>query len=168
MNRKEMKEWVKQAIEKGYDRSDVEDLLTSHIEAGKMGVEHKSEILDIFDDEVAEVERLKIGFFERRRLKKGLKKVKEMVTKSSEAIKELTSQTKALNKKEKKQLADLKEEMIVAIVGDPLKEKEGLNNVFEVTGEDGKELTKEVLQTYEIEEIEELLLELVETLEKEI
>lgn len=169
MNKKEIKKFVQDTLVKGYDRSDVEDLLNSWIEEGKVSKEDALLLIDAYDEEFAEVEKTKLGFFEKRRLKKALKKVREMVTTVSAQIQELTQQTKALNKKEKKKLEELKEQMIVAIIGNLDKGEEGLINVFDVTDEKtGEPITRKALEGYEINEIEELLTELLDALDKEI
>jgi len=168
MNKKEMKQWVKEAIEKGYDRSDINELLSEQNEQGKMDKPTWEALLELYDEEKAEVERLQIGFFGRMRLRRGLKKVRKLIEAGTEEIKKISANTKALKKDELKQLAELKEKMIVAIVGNKEKGEEGLNNIFDVRDEQGKEITRRMLESYTIEEIEELLTELVEALEREI
>lgn len=169
MNKKQIKEWVEDSIKKGYDREDIVDLLKSYEEKGEVTKEVSIKILEEYDDKFAEVEKTKISFFERRKLKKGIKKVRSIVEKGAEEIQKLTKHTKALNKKEKKKLDDLKEQMIEAIVGNVEKNKTGLNNIFDIDDEKtGKPIDRPTLESYTLEEIEELLTDLLDALEKEI
>lgn len=168
MKRKEIKKWVDEAIEKGYDKSDVNDLLASQHEEGKLSKEDWDKTVNMYEDRFVAVEKTKLSFFERIKLKKSLKRVKMLVEASAEEIMNLTKHTKALNKKEAKKLEELKEHMIVAIVGDKKKAKDGLNTVFDVADENGKEITREMLETYPVNDVEELVFELIEALEREI
>lgn len=164
MNKKDIKKWVKNAVEKGFDRTDVEDLLKSD------GHEQEriDEILAVYDEQFADSEKLKLSFFQRRKLRKLLKMTKKKANESAEIIGELTSRLRTLNKKEKKQLNELKEQMVIAIIGNKKKAQDGLAEIFEVTDEDGSEITKEKLMEADVKEVEELLTELIEQLEKEI
>ena len=53
MNRKEIKSWVKDAIKKGYDRSDVSDLMEGQVEAGKLTMEQSIEVMNVYDEQTA-------------------------------------------------------------------------------------------------------------------
>jgi len=164
MNKKEIKEWVKEVIAKGLDRTDVVDILDD----GKRSKQEQIELLQAYDDETAETEKLKLGFFQRRKLRKLIRITRERATENAKIVEELTKNLKALNKEERKQLAELKEQMIVAILGNKEKQMEGLADVFEVTDEDGEQITREKLEEADVEEVKELLEELLEQLEKEI
>ena len=169
MNRKEMKDWVKDVIKKKYDMTDVDDLLKSKFENKEITKKEWDKMLEIYGDESMSVESLKLSFLEKWKLRKGLKKVKKIVEMASKEIKRLTEQTKDLSRKERNSLKELKTKMIDAIVGNKKKEQEGLNNVFDVMDEKtNKEVNREILEDYTMEEIEDLLMVLVETLEKEV
>lgn len=169
MNRKETKKWVDDTLKKGYDLSDVNDLLKVKIEKGKITPEEKEKILIEFNKRFEEVDKTKLGFLERRRVKKNLSNLRKIIEAGSKEIERLTSEIKTLNKKEDKELNQLKEQMIEAITGDIEKNKAGLLNIFDIEDEKtGKPITKEILETYEIQEIEELLSDLLDALEKEI
>lgn len=164
MKDKEIKEYIKNKISKGLDRTDIVDVLSD----SKMTKEERIKALEFYDEEVSEKEKLKLGFFQRRKLRKLIKTTRERAKKDAEIINELTKSLKALNKEERLKLEELKEQMITAILGDKEKQLEGLADVFDVTDEDGSEITKEKLREADVEEVETLLEELLESLEKEI
>lgn len=139
----DIKEWVKLAIEKGYDRYDLEDLLN---DKEKYTNEQVKKILDEYDSQIEMKEGLKLGFFEKRRLKKLLKRAKEKANATIQIMEYVKNDMRKLTKKQKEELKELKEKMILSIIGDTEKEIIGLNTVFEITGKGGKEITRKDLE----------------------
>lgn len=167
MNRKvkkELKSWLDEAHKRNLDRDDILNLLKNK------GTSQKQidDILEFYDDEYAERERLKLSFFERRRVKKLLKMTKKAAKQNSSIVAELTEKIKTLDKKERKKLDELKRQMIVAILGNEEKGQMGLADIFDITDEDGSEINEKKLLEAKVEDVEELLLRLIDDLEKEI
>jgi hypothetical protein len=165
MTKNEQKKWVQDALKKKLDIEDAIELLKAQ------GYEEKErdKVLKILEIEKEEVDKMEIGFFQKRKLKKLLKKVREKKEETEKVMKELNSNLKKLSKKEDKKLKDMKKQMIIAIVGNPLKDIIGLNTVFEIVDDEtGEDITKEELELSTIEEIDELLTDLLDKLDKEI
>ena len=158
-----MKKWIKEMIEKGFDYGDVKDL----IEDKDFTEEEKKEALELFEEETAEKEKLKMGFFQRRRLRKMIKRVRKKADENAKVVEELTKNIKALNKEEKMKLEELKEQMIEAIMGNKENKQEGLADIFEITDE-GKPIKRETLEEADVKEVQELLMELLDEFSKEV
>lgn len=164
MNKEDIKKVVMDCIKNGLDRDDF-------IKFAKAKFKDKKDckkIIDYYDFELTTKEKMNLGFFQRRRLKKFLKGYREAVTKTKEALDKINNETKVISKAEKKNLEELKETMHKAILGDPEKTKMGLCELFEVRNEDGKLITKKQLKECSVEEVESLLSDLLDQLEKEI
>ena len=113
-------------------------------------------------------EKTKLSFFERWKLRRELKKIRKAVNIQKITALGIAQKQRELNDKEKEGLEILKQEVIKAIVGDKEKEQIGLAEIFEISGENGKEITKEELEKTEIDELTNLLEELLNSLEKEV
>ena len=71
-------------------------------------------------------------------------------------------------KKDKERLQELKEEMVVAIIGKKDNKESGLLYIFDITDEQGKEITKEKLMEEDIIEVMTLFDDLLNELEKNV
>lgn len=158
---KNLKEWTLERVDKGFELENLKSLLREQGEENSI-----SEMEEIYNEAIKP--SIKLGFFEKRRIRKQLKALKRTTELQREIMNKLSEKINKLSKEEQETLEGLKKQMITAIIGDKEKEVEGLITIFEVSDEEGKPITKESLQKESIEDVANLMEDLVNTLEKEI
>lgn len=160
-----IKKWVEETINKGYDRYDVEDILSDR---EKYTDEYAKKVLKEFDKQTEMKEGLELGFFQKRRIKKLMKHAKRKAEATLKILDKLNKDNIKLNKKSRKELDELKDKMIISIIGDPEQNIIGLISVFDIEDDKGQTITKNKLKEMDIEEVTDLLEILLSKLEKEI
>lgn len=158
---KSLKEWTEERIDKGLELENLKSLLREQGEEEKI-----PEMEKIYEE--ATKPKLKLGFFEKWKIRKQLKALKKTTELQRQIMAKLAEKVNGLSRKEQEILEGLKKNMILSIIGDKDKEIEGLVTIFEISDEEGKPITKEKLQREKIEDVANLMEELINNLEKEI
>jgi len=158
----DQKKWVKTAIANGYTKEQVIKILTEN----KNKQETIDQILKLWDEQKEKDELLKLGFFERRTLKKAIKAIKKRIKKNKTDIELLKTKYSQVEMKNIKDIEVMKNELIDIIVGKD--KKPGMISIFNITDESGEEMTKSKLIDLDIEELNNLSEELIEQLRVEV
>lgn len=158
--------WVRDAISKGYGWEKIEVLLRDN----QTPQNTIDDIKKLYDEETEEREKMKLSFMQRRSLKRMVKKSQKKLKTAIDAINVVSKEIRPYTIKERKNLDVLKEEMIVAIIGNEDKGIQGLLDIFDSTDDKGNrvEIDRKMLEEMSIDEVTEIFEDLIEELKKNV
>jgi len=164
---REIIRWIRDCIEKGFDFEEIERKLRED----KFSEDIIGVCKDIYEVEIEEREKVEIKLWDKIKLRRLLGKSKKKLNEVIKYLKEIREDIKVVDENEQKKLNDLKEEMVIAIIGNQDKGIEGLLSIFEASDEKTGEnvtFTSGELRDMSLDEVMDIFEDLIYELEKNI